>query len=104
MTEKIVNKLDYFKYRDNPAKKIKYKEDPEFSAHLSNTKKKEEYQYYTCDYCGEEIRIEKDTTKRTGGLCVIPYSFTRGVEIELALHDKCLNPVLRELENFYNKK
>lgn len=98
MTEKIVSRLDYFKYRGSPIKKVKYTEDDDVSRHLTKIKPKRDYAYYTCDYCGEEIKIEKDTTKRTGGVCIIPYTITRGTAIELALHDKCLNPVLKEFE------
>ena len=101
MTEKIVNRLEYFKYRGSPIKKMKYKNNSDVSERLTKIKKEKDYEYYTCDYCDEEIKIEKDVNKRTGGICIIPYTVTKRIAIELALHDKCLNPVLREFEEVF---
>lgn len=64
-----------------------------------NAKKKKEYDYYRCDYCGDEIKIKKDRQKMTGGIATIPHTVTRRSDLTLALCNKCLNPVLKEFEN-----
>lgn len=87
---------NYLFYRDRKIeKKTKYKSQN----HLTNTKKDKLYDYYVCDYCSEEIEILKKKNEMEGGLVVIPYSLTGKSPITLILHNKCLNPVLKELEN-----
>lgn len=93
--EKIIN----LKYRDRPEiyKKI-VKEDDGIGSHLVKSKTKVKYKYYICDYCGKEIKIEKDWGERTGGKVILPGSLTKSGEIVLALHNKCLKLVISKLE------
>ena len=96
---KIVSKYEEFRDREKPIAITKYiKEDQGIGSHLVNAKVQERYRYYSCDYCGEEIRIEKDISKATGGICRIPASLTQRSEIILALHNKCLKPVIDEFK------
>lgn len=74
------------------------KEDDKTGAHLVNRKVKEKYKYYKCDYCGEEIKIEKEWVKQTGGTYELPASLTKQGKIILALHNKCLKATLKEFE------
>jgi len=101
---KIANRLEYFRDREKPAKQTKYKKDRTASTYLTKTKIKQDYKYYICDFCGEEIKIEKDIDRRTGGTCFIPKSLTGREEIELALHNRCLNSVLKEFEELRSQK
>lgn len=64
-----------------------------------NSKKKMEYEYYICDFCGEKIKIEKDIEKRTGGIVRIP--ITSHKNLVLALHNRCLKPTLKEINQTY---
>ena len=94
----IANNLTKFENREHPEKLVKYKYCHNTANHLTNTKKEIDYKYYVCDYCKEEIKIEKDRDKRKGGTLVIPQSLTKRNKIELALHNRCINAVLREFE------
>lgn len=75
----------------------KMKAKPE-SSHLVNHKVEKEYDYYKCDYCGDEIKILKKRQEMTGGVVTIPHTVTRRGAINLALCNKCLKPLLKEFE------
>lgn len=75
----------------------KMKPKPEGS-HLVNYKKEKEYEYYKCDYCGAEIKIFHKRQEMTGGIVTIPHTVTRRGNMNLALCNKCLKPVLKEFE------
>ena len=62
--------------------------------------KEKEYDYYLCDYCGDEIRVEKDYRKRLGGIVEIPVNNYR--KLKLALCTKCLKPVLKIVRKEYD--
>lgn len=86
---------NYEFYRDRKIeKKTKYKD----SSHLTNEKKEKLYDYYTCDYCQDEIVILPKRENMTGGMVTIPYSLTGKGPITLMLCQKCLNPALNEFE------
>lgn len=63
-----------------------------------NTKKKKEYDFYKCDYCGAEIEIKEKRHEMEGGIAIIPRTITGRGELKLALCSKCLKPALKELE------
>ena len=43
------------------------------ASHLVNYKKEKLYEYYKCDYCGEEIKILKEKQEiMSGGIVTIP--------------------------------
>lgn len=85
-------------YRGSVVKHIKYKDTEDAAKHLVKHKKEKEYEYYICDHCGKEIEIKKEKYKMSGGIVVIPESISKRKDFELALCNKCLNPVLKELE------
>ncbi len=76
--------------------KMKPKPD---GSHLVNYKKEKDYDYYKCDYCGAEIKILNEKNKMTGGTIVLPKIITKKCEIQLALCNKCLKPVLKIFES-----
>lgn len=80
----IVEKQERLIKRGEPEKHIKYKELKERSNVVHQDKEKL-YTYYICDFCGKEIVIEKGE----GG----KVEFRKMI---LALHNKCLNPMLKE--------
>lgn len=92
MENDIVNNLS--NYISLPIKKAKY-EYEEGARHLSKIRKVKLYEYYTCAYCGKEIIIGS----RDGGIIDIPNTLTNGVKMKLALHNKCIKPVINQLEN-----
>ncbi len=95
----VKNRMLEFKTRIEPTvfERI-IKEEDGIGVHLVNKKVKEKYKYYMCDYCGQEIRIADKWAERTGSKVTIPSSITKQGEIVLALHNKCLKPMLKELE------
>lgn len=92
---KILNNYDYYRKRTNIEKHNKYDK----INHLSNEKGEKIYEYYICDYCHSEIIIKKKRQDMDGGIVEIPASLTNKAPISLVLCSKCLNPVMRELEN-----
>lgn len=95
----IKNRITEFRTRVEPTVFEKViKEDDGIGSHLVNKKVKEKYKYYICDYCGQEIKIADKWSERTGSKAIIPSSITKQGEIVLALHNKCLKPMLKELE------
>lgn len=77
----------YTKFKPKPA-----------GSHLVNYKNEKEYEYYQCDYCGAEIKILKKRFEMTGGIITIPQTITKRKNINLALCNKCLKPLLKEFE------
>lgn len=63
-----------------------------------NAKKRKEYDFYKCDYCGAEIEIKEKRHEMMGGIAIIPHTITRRGELKLALCSKYLKPALKELE------
>lgn len=83
--------------REKPIKHIKY--SSENTNHLTNEKKEKEYEYYICDECKKKIIITKNNDARRGGVVNLPKSLTKcNKTITVALHNCCLNPVLRQFE------
>lgn len=93
----IKNNLIYLTTRKEPEKFQKYKYE-ETESNLTNSKKILDYEYYKCDYCNEEIKIESKREKMQGGLVEIPKTLIKNRKLTLCLHNKCLKPVLKELE------
>lgn len=97
---KIVNRLSFFKSRGKPTKNIKYEQKNGLGNHLTKKEKpKKLYEYYVCDYCGEEIKIESKWENKTGGICKIPQTLSNiDTVLYLALCNKCVIPVEKEFE------
>lgn len=64
-----------------------------------NTQKIKDYDYYICEYCGSEIKIEADKTKMTGGIIIIPETLTKTKPIKMALCNKCVKPIIQRFED-----
>lgn len=70
---------------------------------MVNSEKTKIYDYYVCDYCKEQIRLDAKKPERSGGIAIIPHSLTKCGELRLALHNKCLKPIIQEIESVANK-
>ena len=67
-------------------------------SNLVNSKKKKLYDFYKCDYCNDEIRLDKKESERTGGIIDIPHGITKSGKVRLVLCNKCLKKVLKEFQ------
>lgn len=61
-----------------------------------NSKKEKKYNYYICDYCNEKVRLSKKDAE--GG--TIEFAI-KNRTLKLALHNKCLNASLKEINKKY---
>lgn len=86
---------------------IKYRKEPEKYAKMQHLEEKNNvvkrkakklYDYYICDYCSSEIRLDIKQTERSGGIAVLPNSLTKCGELKVALCNKCVKCVLKQLE------
>lgn len=68
------------------------------NSNIVKTKRTKLYEYYRCDYCGDEIRLDKKQHKRSGGIVAFPHTLTKKGEITLALCNKCLNKAIKEFK------
>lgn len=104
---KITSRLQYFKVRFKPNLLQKYEEPKDESgSHLTRKEKpKKLYDYYICDYCGEEIKNEDKWENKNGGIVKIPQTLSKfsGV-LYLALCNKCVRPVQIEFEEAIKKR
>ena len=57
-----------------------------------------EYEYYKCDYCGQEIVIKKKLEEQDGGIAILPNSITNRGAVKVVMHNKCLNPFLKDIK------
>lgn len=92
-----MNKFYELSNRGNVPVYAKMKPKPEAS-HLVNYKNEKEYEYYKCDYCGGEIKILEKKQEMTGGTIIFKHLVTKHGDIEMALHNKCLKPILKIFE------
>lgn len=93
----LINKLKWLETRNKPEKLTKYEEIQ--GRHLTKEKTKKLYDYYICDYCGKEIRIEEKWENQKGGIVKIPQSLSKCCSVvNLALHNDCLKLAVKEFE------
>lgn len=85
-------------YREKVPKYTKFKEKPEEGRHLVKYPSIKDYEYYICDYCKSEIKILEKKHEMTGGIAKFPAAATGKDEVELALCNRCLKPLLKEFE------
>lgn len=97
----IANELNTWSVREHIHKCVKYKKKPDGS-HLVNYKNEKAYEYYVCDYCGKEIIIQEKPEETDGGIAILPGTLTRKGNIKVILHNRCLNPLIKEIERSYN--
>ena len=92
-------KENIFKYKQRKEIPKYKKEQKNSNSYLVNSKPKKIYEYYICDYCNDEIRLDTKKHERSGGIVSIPQSLTKRGKIVLALHNKCLNKVIKEFQD-----
>lgn len=98
--------FSYVYKRGKPTKFTKFKEIDDKGKHLVKIKRQKDYDYYVCDYCGQEIRIKSDKTEMIGGtheFSTLVTGIGNGI-LYLALCNKCLNPTLKAIEERREKK
>lgn len=91
-------KLTDIKFRKEPLKytKISYLEEQNNTV---NRKAQKLYDYYICDYCANEIRLNVKQEERSGGIVIFPHSLTKCGELKVVLHNRCLNKAIEQIEN-----
>ena len=100
MEEMQVNKLNVYKLRARKeVPKYTKEEKIDNESNVVHTQRKKLYDYYRCDYCKEEIRLDKKQYERSGGIVTFHKELTGCGNITMALCNKCLNKVIQELEN-----
>lgn len=90
-------KINYLAERTEIIKHKKFKPKPECT-HLVKYKPEVDYEYYICDYCGQEIKIEGKWENKSGGIVDLPSSITNRGKIKIAVHNKCLKKLLEEIK------
>ncbi len=85
------------KYRKEPIKHTKLQHVEEKN-NLVKRKSDKLYDYYICDYCGAEIRLDIKQKERSGGIAILPNSLTKCGELKVVLCNKCVKDVLKQLE------
>lgn len=95
---KIRNRIDELQRRKEIPKyeKTEYKNE---TSHVVKTEKKKLYKYYKCDYCSDEIRLDKKKHERSGGIVTLPYTLTKKRKLTLVLCNKCLNKTVKEFKD-----
>ena len=94
--------LENLYYREKVPIYTKLKPKPTEGRHLIKYKDEKDYDYYICDYCGDEIKILKKRIEMAGGVVVLPKSIKKRGEVKVVLCNKCINPVLKEFEKKQN--
>ncbi len=85
----LKEKLSQIERRGKPEKHTEYTDE-------WKARRKKAYDYYICDYCGERIILSEPKHQRTGGTMKLSYVLTKRSTVEVALCNKCVNPVLKE--------
>lgn len=95
---RIRNRLYELQTRKEIPKYEKIKRENEIS-NVVETKKEKIYDYYICDYCNDEIRLDKKVAERSGGIVNFPDTLTKKGRVRLVLCNKCLNSAIKEFIN-----
>lgn len=92
-------RLETIQTRNEIKKFIKYKTIEKEAMTQTFQHQVKDYEFYLCDKCQSEIKITKNREELTGGIVELESHIT-GLDnkIKLALHTKCLNPVLNEFK------
>ena len=56
------------------------------------------YDFYKCDYCQDEIRLDVKQQERSGGIVEFPHSLTKSGKLKLVLCNRCLKKAIEELK------
>lgn len=94
--------IEKLKSREKIEKYTKYIENTNKS-NLVNHRKEKDYDYYLCDYCKSEIRLNLKQHERSGGIVILPHTLTKCGNITVVLCNKCVKEVQKELEERLNK-
>lgn len=97
-------KLSGLSYRKVVPVYTKMKPKPQEGKHLIKYKDERDYNYYKCDYCGEEIKILSKKQEMAGGTIKFTHLVTKKGDIELALHNKCLRAAIKIFEEGRNNE
>lgn len=89
--------INTLKYRKEPQKYTQMLVKKQTS-NVVNSEKTKLYDYYVCDYCKDQIRLDIKKTERSGGIAIIPHTLTRCGELKLALCNKCIRKAIKEFE------
>lgn len=92
---RIKSRLDMLQQRKEITKYTKTKKENQDSFVIA-TKSKKLYDYYICDYCEDEIRLDAKQEERSGGIVVFPHTLTKSKEVKLVLCNKCLVKAIKE--------
>ena len=95
---KIKNRIDELQERKEIIKHTKTKKENQQS-NVVATRITKLYEYYKCDYCGDEIKLNVKQQERSGGIVNLPHSLTKRGKLTLVLCNKCLNSVIKEFIN-----
>lgn len=89
--------IEKLKKREKVIKYTKYFENTSKS-NLVNHRKEKDYDYYICDYCKDEIRLDLKQYERSGGIVIFPHTLTKCGKVTVVLCNKCVKKVQKELE------
>lgn len=95
---KIRNRIDELQARNEIVKHKKLKKENQ-NSNIVATRATKMYEYYKCDYCEDEIRLDVKQSERSGGIITIPKTIVKRGKLKLVLCNKCLKPVLREFQD-----
>ena len=65
-------------------------------SNVIKTDRKKLYKYYKCDYCNDEIIVNKKQEERSGGILELPHTLTKCGKVKIVLCNKCLNKAIKE--------
>lgn len=94
---RIRNRIDTLQERKEIQKHIKFETKNE-NSNVIKTERKKLYEYYKCDYCDNEIRLDKKIHERSGGVIDFPHTLTKCGKVTLVLCNKCLNKAIEEFK------
>ena len=72
----------------------------------SRSRKEIAYKYWICDYCKMAIVIRdiKNKDQQDGGEFFIPATILRRGSVKVVSHNRCLNKLLAEIENYIESR
>ena len=86
--------IEKLKNREKVIKYTKYIKNTSRS-NLVNNRKEKDYDYYICDYCKSEIKLNLKQYERSGGIVILPNTLTKCGKVTVVLCNKCVKSTKR---------
>ncbi len=83
--------------------KIPKKETVLTESNVNNRIEKHLYDYYLCDVCLREVRVDNFSKEYKRNGAIVRYRTPNGRKFDFVVHTSCFKEALQQLDDYYNR-